>query len=554
MRLKPNQTVALCGLAAAAFLAWGIVYAGMDLWWDEMDSLTEYTLVDFEATATSYELPNNHILYNLIGNLVTRAWGVRDLFDIMDRVAVLRWLQWLISLGTLLYVFLAGRRISGPAWGALGAVLLASSLPFLNFSMQLRGYALSMFFVAGLIYHGWCRTGQGARRHLVVTALYSFGLVYTMPSNLYFLLGLSLAALWRTATGRPRAAATGPWRPAGLWLPAAVAAGVLLALAAYAPILDQVLHNRFAEARPPGRAFVLAERLPAVLHHLLSYRYLLLLLVAPGLYRAARNRSLPGSRETLTLLALLLLPFVFSFLRYGVPFERTFVHLAPVFALVLAGGAALAVEGRRARPLAAALPAVLAVYALATLVVADHLVQRRLEENLANSVRDQNILANYYQSRSTYRPLDLSRTLARELSGRPGRVLMASELDRVAFTSYLQKLDIPSYTLIRMWEDPKESSGGPYTHAGIFQKASGQSRDLQFLQSWFTMSRPEPGDRLTPVLLHVEAYDPAPRYYLVTGFAGLAERVLRRRQPEIDVERLNPPGGFGLFRLTPLRR
>ena len=63
----------------------------------------------------------------------------------------------------------------------------------------------------------------------------------------------------------------------------ALAVGGLAAFLAYLPVLDQVLHNRFVTDTPANRWFVLANRLPEVLHHFLSGRYLLLLLILPGL-------------------------------------------------------------------------------------------------------------------------------------------------------------------------------------------------------------------------------------------------------------------------------
>jgi hypothetical protein len=626
------STFLILGLSAAIYLVWGAHYADFDLWWDELDSLTEYALVDFGTTVTKYPYPNNHILFNLVSNAVTRLWGVRDIYRIMDQVEVLRWIQWVLSAGTLFFLFRAARNRLSSNGAALAVLLAVTSLPFLNFVMQLRGYALSMLFVAGLLC--WCALPRSAGRSLtgiLMTAIFTFALLYTVPSNVYFALALSAVVLirllasirmdpggeqgadrlgaarvarnlGRNATG----ASSGTTRRVSLraivchrdfWLLAALAVGTMAAFLAYLPVLDQLLHNRFVTDTPANRWFVLSNRLPEVLHHFLSGRYLLPLLILPGLYwglthrgRFARARSnvaaptaghpqiggrfsdshsgdphpvdggfeiLPernpfgnASRSTIvTLLALGLVPFLLSFLRNDVPFQRTFILLAPVYALLFA----VAIEEFRNKlsrgtpgRLAAWMPFWVALYSAVTTAVMHVRLQDRLEEALVLNRREQNIYANFYQA-SGFRPLDAARALAAELNEKPGLVLMANELDRVAWTFYLQKFDVPSYALAQFVEDRTPTS----THGGVYQLSQGRSGERTFLQWTMTIEEPfEKGDRLTPLMLYVSKYDPADRIYVLTGFSDLIERVLRTRYPEVVVERIDVPGSYGLFRLT----
>ena len=52
--MSRNAEIALTALAIAAYLLWGVHYAGVDLWWDEISSLSEYALVDLKSTLTTY--------------------------------------------------------------------------------------------------------------------------------------------------------------------------------------------------------------------------------------------------------------------------------------------------------------------------------------------------------------------------------------------------------------------------------------------------------------------------------------------------------------------
>ncbi|MCA9759483.1 MAG: hypothetical protein KDA27_27055, partial [Candidatus Eisenbacteria bacterium] len=78
-------------LALGALLAWGFVYDSTDFWWDEITSLEGYALLGFRAIVSTYDQPNNHVLFNLVDRVLLRLLGVRDLTAAMDHVEALRW-------------------------------------------------------------------------------------------------------------------------------------------------------------------------------------------------------------------------------------------------------------------------------------------------------------------------------------------------------------------------------------------------------------------------------------------------------------------------------
>jgi hypothetical protein len=423
--------------------------------------------------------------------------------------------------------------------------------------MQLRGYNLSLFLAAGLLYHTWSLLESRSAKHTVLVCLYAFGLLYTMPSNVYFLIALGVLAMWKGVIPVRRSPSDGsgegsggsargrmPLRPAWQVL-LALGLGALLAALAYIPVMDGLLHNRFVTARPPDRGFILTERLPQILNHLLNYRHLLLLAVLPGLYKALRDasRRLRGSDRVIPLLAVFFLPFVLSFIRNDYAFQRTFVHLAPVFALILAAGCWWTVQSWRGSPFVRRwLTPILCLYALGSLVFAHVTVQDRLRSNLSRNIREQNILANYYQS-TRFRPLETSRIVARVHSDRPGPVILADELDRVAWSFYLQKFGTTCYALVRLQAEPHQQQGTEYTHIGLFQKSRGRYEDLSFFQSSLDLPRLRDGDRLTPVLTVARSFERAGRTYLITAFADKNRNLLKEEHPGLKVEPLETSRG-----------
>lgn len=600
----------LCSFTMLA--VWGFAHAHTDLWWDEISSLEGYALVGLRTVFTSYSEPNNHIVLNVLDHLLLRVLGIRDLYGAMDRVAVLRWTQWVAALGTMLYVIATARRAWGTLAGALAGTFLVTTLPFLNVSLQLRGYNLSLFFVAGLLYHSARlfggrvgdssgnahgrggsgrdgeergsgepighragkteRSGRGATiGQAGFIAVLTFALLYTVPSNVYFVLALSACALGagmagsisnvgndprfrvgRVAKSADGETSAGPRTGRGLprsrafWLLLGVGAGACLALLAYAPILGELFQNRFVSQRPEERAFILTRRLFPVLDHFLSYRYGLLLLALPGLFAALRDRrrDLQGSVHALPLLVLLLLPFFLSFLRNDDAYERTFVHLAPVFVLLLAGAVVWTARSiwplrERARTW---LGLVAGIYALLTATFGYVHVQERLERGFRELDRgEQNILANSYQARS-FRPRESALWLSERISSSPGPVLLVHESDRVAWASYLRELDVPSYSLMGLSPPEPHEVGTGMTHAGHIQYSGQRGDGVAFLRAHLHLPELEEGDALTPLLQALHRYE---RYYVVTDFPAWLPELSNLLPPGWSWEMARETGGFG---------
>ena len=301
---------------ALCLIFWGLHYSSFDLWADELVSLKDYALTSFKTTVTFYPGPNNHILFNLLNNAVSNLLGINNIYQAMDWVPLFRGIQWLIAVGTCLYVLSVGKRFFSTSVGILSMVLLVTCLPFLNFSMQLRGYGLSMFFAAGLTYHTWLAEKTPSWRQLSLVSVMAFGMLYAVPSNAYYVFALGVLVAFRTAWPTQAAERRRLFLGrSGTLVAAALASGGILALFAYLPILGDLLTNRFVQASPEDRMFVLTRRLPQVILNLISFRYLIVPIALGGFYFALRKNGdrLPGSERSTLLIGLLSVPFLISF-------------------------------------------------------------------------------------------------------------------------------------------------------------------------------------------------------------------------------------------------
>jgi len=310
---------------------WCFHYIDYDLWYDEVYSLEEFALRDFSTTLFYYPAPNNHIFYNFTTQLISRAFGYRDIFSAEAHTYIFRGFQLIIS---LLSAFLSVRilkRFFGYKSSFLLYSILFTTIPYMNFSLQLRGYNMSALFLVMLVYFSWTYISDKKNLSLFIVLICSLLLLYTIPSNLYvlvafgFLLFCSWLYYYRKRENISRLYFN---------VMISVIGGAVLAFFLYLPILEDVMFNKYSNRGPFGLLYSFHVLRIAVVDFF-SNRYFLLLLLLPGLFIFYKKSSIKERYYFLFLAALFVVPFVLSFLHQKAPFPRVFVPLAPIFCIIL---------------------------------------------------------------------------------------------------------------------------------------------------------------------------------------------------------------------------
>jgi hypothetical protein len=557
----------LVAIGLLPLLHWMFGHVHQDAWWDELISLKDYALVTFETTRTSYPEPGNHIFFNLFDNVVSRLIGVRDFYEMLDQLWKLRFAQGLLAIGTCVYVFLTVKRFFSERYASLAVIILASTIPFLNFSLQLRGYNMSMLFVSMVIYHGWSYLHSRKWPHLLLTGLSSFFFLYTIPSNVYFLFGFSLVMLmdWWTnfrADGRSVEDKKSKKKPKGpslfsyphLWLLGAIGIGTAITFMAYQPIMELLLDNRFVSKAPPERAYVITNVFPSVMKAFFSFRWLLLLPVLGGIFFWWTKKELDFERRELVyILVIFLLPFLFLFIHEKVPFERTFVHLAPVFAILLAAVSAMFFQGLKLKENATlAIVGLLAFYCIGNYVWQDNEINEHLDKNLERSKREQNIYHAFFLADNFQPKAAVEDFLA--LNDTNAAVMLVDELDRVSYLYYLEKHDIVSYAMIKIQPKKTETQGRTFSHVGMFQRSQGKGKKPAFQQVPANLDEADKKINnymlLTNIVSQIER---GKNIYLFTGFPRKAEKAMAQFFSDRYVlKSLNEPGFANLYLVEPI--
>jgi len=468
-------------------------HLGQDAWWDEIISLKDFALQSFATTFTEYPDPNNHIFFNTLNNIISRIIGVRDIYSMLDNLLVMRLLQGLIALGTLCYSFLFVRKFFNKKNAVLVILIITTTIPFLNFSLQLRGYNMSMFFVIMVMFHLWKFMENKSTRDGILTAVGAFLLLYTIPSNIYFLFGLGLILLYdlrvEYRSGKKNTSKKGkkmvrkpllkyPHLRAVLF----ISAGAILALLAYIPVIDNVLNNRFAGNEPSDRYYVLVKVFPEVFMYFLSYRYLILIPVLGGLWFVLRKGGdTTVRRRSLYILVLFLIPFVLLFIHNKSPFHRTFILLAPVFAIWITILTSYFIDRLKLKYIAeTSVMVLLALYLTGTAVYELRRVDKRLDNNLLKAKKEQDIYYNFYLA-SNFQPHATAEFL-KASAEESASILLVEEIDRVSLLFYLEKYDLESYSVIWVKKQVNEVRGNTYSHLGMYQKSNGKFQDVSYQQ------------------------------------------------------------------------
>ena len=237
--LVVDNKLLLCALSVPFFLC--AAKLNLDVWHDEAYTLAYFVSGGWGQITTDYHCANNHLFYLMV--LYPFYWLAGLFFN--DTTFFLRLPSLFISMGTLFFVYRTLKRQFSAEAGVLGVLWLGLNQMFLGHTMQLRGYGLSMLFMAILADYAFRqeRPQDGWRRRGIM-ALVLGCFLYTLPSNVLFavpLAGAALAVCWSRNGGSIKAVLLDFWT----WL-----LGPLLAALAYLPIVGQVL--AFSESARVG--------------------------------------------------------------------------------------------------------------------------------------------------------------------------------------------------------------------------------------------------------------------------------------------------------------
>lgn len=175
---RADMLVACIALIVATLLwLWGKTLAVPST--DEVFSADNFASLHPFQTLSYYALPNNHILFNLLNNLLFHA--------VADKVNSGKMLSLLCYLGIILLAFYCMKGLLHNRWSALIAVVVLSlQFPVWGFGFQARGYELLALTDWGSFILLWQYLAKPDEHKLKLLVLTSAAGYLCLPSFLYF--------------------------------------------------------------------------------------------------------------------------------------------------------------------------------------------------------------------------------------------------------------------------------------------------------------------------------------------------------------------------------
>ncbi len=383
-------------VVAVGFVLIHYMHINLDFWNDELYTMVKFALTDYRTIVTDYHVPNNHILFNLLYHFYLKMSGVSDLGTILEMPWRFRILPLFYSAITALFVFRISRYFTNSYGGLIAVVLLLTTLPYFTFSLQIRGYGLSMMLLSMFTFFV-LEFFRGQRASQLAGIVISGALaLYTIPSNLYFV----LAVLAPVPFFGMRLKASN----ANLRVLLASLLGLLTGLAMYAPVFRDVFANDYVKPGPSFDTELISFYWANIPSSFISGRWILMLISLAGLvigFRKWKNMPL------WICLSVLLLPMLLVLARGDRAPLRVFVVAAPFLSVLIAAG--LFFLWKRTKAAHVILFAGVVVYCSFVLAGQMEKAEQQVLTDIRDGRKSQDLFAQYYSWH--YHPLADTRIL-----------------------------------------------------------------------------------------------------------------------------------------------
>ncbi len=437
---NPARLLLLAALIATACLCYDNLF--LDFWNDEVYSLKQFQLVPLATTLSDYHDVNNHVGFNLLCNLYLRATHQHDLFALLMHPERIRIFLLFISLGITALLWRLSMEMGGVKLALINLVLFLTTLPFYNFTMQLRGYGLATLLVLGIVLYLHRFYHSGSRRHCLGICLLLAYVFYVHPANIYLIVALypATAALAMLSPG---------WSTPQkvrfiLSIYAAVTAGALLGILLYMPMWDLLFFNPLVGIL---KAFYWGFFKNALIYNTLGFigaRWIAFVAGIAGFVLYYRNRG--GKVRTAEAF------FWYFLLLYGGMYVVAFLHKDPMIVRVFAPGGVFLILGfgqclywldEYAAPLYRKTIFIFVLAScLCTLPVEIYRRNRTIDRNNIAIERVENLTTNYYAHSLSLRRMV---SMAQEHAAEKDFLLICLVNNSYEMQEYLKAARLPFY-------------------------------------------------------------------------------------------------------------
>lgn len=172
-------------------------FSNNDFWQDEIYTIEHFILVPWKTVFTDYHSTNNHIAFNALVKIFSKLFHVDNTFNAIERPYVLRVIPLLCTLFCGICLYTEAKKYYGKLFAQISISLLCTSVVYIDFAVQLRGYSLGTF-LSLLQYFLVLRLAIGEKNKLLYLYLFFITTLslLCLPTNIYLILAyLTLCVL-----------------------------------------------------------------------------------------------------------------------------------------------------------------------------------------------------------------------------------------------------------------------------------------------------------------------------------------------------------------------
>jgi hypothetical protein len=461
-----NIILALGLFLAFLFFLEGAVFRC--LWFDEALSVLEFSIRGkITDIYFNYNIPNNHILFNMFLRLWLTVWEKA----LPLNGYAFRLLSALTAFASVFSAYFILKKKCGAYPAFLIVFCFVCSLPFCIYSVAVRGYIQSFFAVLVAFYFCMELHSSGKKRFVFLYLAASLLAVGTIPSNI---IALSAFSIYFFPLKKLKEIMTLKYLATLLVPPVSL-------IVFYAPIYRKFYKNfRLNEGWP--------DNFQAAIAVYSSFVVSFLPLIACAAAGAFIMRKSPGKLKIWLFRSLIfMIPLPFLFFRYPAPFPRVFFPLWAVWIILFAVPikAFFAILRRKK------IPFLYAFLAFASVIFIWGECERTLKERFSSCfIKGQGLDDFYspYYMKDNFRPDSIAFTIKQQhMKGNSLPVFYTFDADHYSLLFYSRSFGIPSEKLF--FDNPKLKSDEYFRCNRPFFLGVRDQKDLQKAIKRFSLKK-----------------------------------------------------------------
>jgi hypothetical protein len=314
------------------FLICSSFFLNNDFWQDEIYTLDHFVFQSWKTIFTDYHSTNNHILFNLFLKLVIASAGITEIKVVLEYPFILRLVPFFFSLLCIYFLYKGVYDFYGPSIAKIILSVFCTTIVFVDFSCQLRGYSLSILItilqflaVLNILKHN-------KRRGSFFLFFLTLGSLICLPTNIYLSISIVTVSviLWLSENIRKLVVLNRIKKRIFIDIIQPLVAAIIISGVYYLWLLSLQSKNELISAYSIFNLKNLIQA-SAVFYQYMDYRFYFILYCIVWTFLIISKRGNKNSIKIFLPAALYFLPFVIFYFHGVIIIQRVFLSLLPFF-------------------------------------------------------------------------------------------------------------------------------------------------------------------------------------------------------------------------------